>query len=107
MSFKKNNINHFIRKQQYDIIDVLSYAGGLLGLFAGFSFLSFIELIYWFIIRVIFKNFKRSNRVFPYGENLRVQGKFIYLRNAIQLFLNSSSTHGLKYIMGNNLIEKY
>ena len=106
MNFKKDNINHFIQKQQYDVIDFLSYAGGLLGLFAGFSFLSFIELIYWFIIRAAIKNFHRSTRVRPFNENLDVQRNFNTFMVITKSFLKSSSIHGLRYISKKNLFDK-
>ena len=31
-------------------IDFISSLGGLFGLFLGFSLLSFVEIIYWFIV---------------------------------------------------------
>lgn len=106
MNFKKDSINHLIYKQQYDTVDLLSYAGGLLGLFAGFSFLSFIELIYWFTVRVIFWKFQRSTRVFPLIESLEAESKFVYIMNATQRFLNNSSIHGLNFIAEKNVFEK-
>jgi len=40
------------RYQQFTLSDVISYVGGLLGLFAGISMLSIVEFIYFFTIRV-------------------------------------------------------
>jgi amiloride-sensitive sodium channel len=42
----------FRRYQQFTFSDVVSYVGGLLGLFAGISMLSIVEIFYFFIIRV-------------------------------------------------------
>ena len=33
--------------------DFMSNVGGLFGLFLGFSIISFVEIFYWFIIRMI------------------------------------------------------
>ncbi|CAG9808827.1 unnamed protein product [Chironomus riparius] len=106
MSFKKDNINHFIHKQLYDVLDLLSYAGGLLGLFAGFSLLSFIELIYWFTVRAIMKNFHQSTRVHPFNENQDSQRNFMNFKHVAQDFLKNSSIHGLRYISKRKIIDK-
>jgi len=42
----------FRRYQQFTFSDVVSYVGGLLGLFAGISMLSIVEFFYFFTIRV-------------------------------------------------------
>jgi len=42
----------FRRYQQFTFSDVVSYVGGLLGLFAGISMLSIVEMFYFFVIRV-------------------------------------------------------
>jgi amiloride-sensitive sodium channel len=44
----------FRRYQQFTFSDVVSYVGGLLGLFAGISMLSIVEIFYFFIIRPVF-----------------------------------------------------
>jgi len=41
------------RYQQFTYSDVISYVGGLLGLFAGISMLSIVELFYFFTIRLV------------------------------------------------------
>jgi acid-sensing ion channel, other len=40
------------RYQQYTFSDIVSYIGGLLGLFAGISMLSIVELFYFFSLRL-------------------------------------------------------
>ena len=42
----------FRRYQQFTFSDVVSYVGGLLGLFAGISMLSIVEFFYFFTIRL-------------------------------------------------------
>jgi amiloride-sensitive sodium channel len=43
----------FRRYQQFTFSDVVSYVGGLLGLFAGISMLSIVEIFYFFLIRPV------------------------------------------------------
>jgi amiloride-sensitive sodium channel len=43
----------FRRYQQFTFSDALSYVGGILGLFAGISMLSIVELIYFFTLRFV------------------------------------------------------
>ncbi|KAL1492019.1 hypothetical protein ABEB36_012523 [Hypothenemus hampei] len=55
--FKKNHFIASIRHELYGITDFISNFGGLLGLFTGFSMLSFIEIIYFLTVR-LFYNFR-------------------------------------------------
>jgi len=50
--FKDNEFIPLIRKHQYKLVDFLSQCGGLMGLFAGVSALSIIELLYFMTLRV-------------------------------------------------------
>jgi hypothetical protein len=43
----------FILQQQLTLIDFLSYCGGSLGLFLGFSLISAVELVYYFTLRLL------------------------------------------------------
>ncbi|XP_070498708.1 uncharacterized protein [Chironomus tepperi] len=47
-----------IRHQQFKLVDFASYVGGILGLFAGISVLSIVELIYFMTLR-LFMDFLR------------------------------------------------
>jgi len=63
IEFNPDDAILFRRYQQYTFSDVVSYVGGLLGLFAGISVLSIIEIIYFFTFRValnIFRIFRLS-----------------------------------------------
>jgi acid-sensing ion channel, other len=51
--FKDTEIFPLFRYQQFVLKDFLSFAGGLLGLFAGISVLSVIELFYFFAVRLL------------------------------------------------------
>jgi len=50
--FKENEFIALIRKQQFKFVDFLALCGGLMGLFAGVSALSIIELLYFMTLRV-------------------------------------------------------
>ncbi|KAJ8928635.1 hypothetical protein NQ314_018771 [Rhamnusium bicolor] len=50
--FKKNHIETKERNELYGFSDLISNFGGLLGLFTGFSILSFIEIIYFLSLRI-------------------------------------------------------
>lgn len=48
---------HFMkheRSELYGVVDLFSNIGGLLGLCLGFSFLSFVEFVYFFTMRLGF-----------------------------------------------------
>jgi len=50
--FKDNEFIPLIRQQQFKLVDFLSLCGGLMGLFAGVSALSIIELLYFLTLRI-------------------------------------------------------
>ena len=104
VKFIENLYSQYIRRKQFNEVDFLSFVGGLLGLFAGFSALSFIELIYWFPIRLIAEFFKRTpTRVFPFNQVLRRnQRKVQFLLE----FLENSSIHGANYFRDTKLFDK-
>lgn len=49
--FQEDSMIPFIRSESHTLIDLLASSGGLFGLFMGASLLSFIELIYYLIVR--------------------------------------------------------
>ena len=102
--FIENLYSQFIRRKQFNEVDFLSFVGGLLGLFAGFSALSFIELIYWFLIRIALKFIKRkSTKVFPIQRNIEdIQRKFRFLKE----YFKNSSIHGVNYFADAKLFDK-
>lgn len=85
--FKNNFFNELIRKKQFTELDFLSFAGGLLGLFAGVSALSLVEVIYWFTIRVIIDKFWKIKST--------CESKLPFFAS----FLTDSSVHGLKFVV--------
>lgn len=50
--FKGNQFITMERNELYGNSDFLGSVGGLLGLFVGFSFLSFLEIIYFLTLRL-------------------------------------------------------
>ncbi|CAO1411521.1 unnamed protein product [Diamesa tonsa] len=92
--FKENDFLSVIRRKQFSGVEVLSFVGGLLGLFAGFSALSFVEVIYYFTIRVGFI-YNQRNKV-----HLIKNGKFKnkdarIVKDIWKEYLAASSIHGL------------
>jgi hypothetical protein len=106
--YKSNEVNQFIRKKQFTAVDFLSFVGGILGLFAGFSALSFVELIYWFVIRVFVRKFtKGDTRIHPIEEDRVNRTKIVEISEFLQSYLSESSIHGLGYISEFSRISRY
>lgn len=60
IKFKENEFTPLRRFQQFTFIDFLSYIGGLLGLFAGISVLSFFEIFYFCVPRLLYDTLKNK-----------------------------------------------
>ena len=45
--FDQSSVPQFTRQESMTDVGFISQLGGLLGLFTGFSFISFFEIIYW------------------------------------------------------------
>lgn len=58
---KTNEIFTRERNELYGLTDFISNFGGLLGLFSGFSILSFMEIVYYLSFRII-GNLKKFGR---------------------------------------------
>jgi len=79
-----------------------------LGLFAGFSALSFIELIYWFTIRVIVKNCRLDiTKVHPEIEDIQNESKLTKIKDALLSYFNESSVHGFIHIFESSKIARF
>ncbi|KAG5671285.1 hypothetical protein PVAND_001490 [Polypedilum vanderplanki] len=100
IKYKSIFINKFLRKKQFNEIDFLSFVGGLLGLFAGFSVLSTVEIFFW-LFKKIFGS--KSNVVQPLSES---QKDFLNKFNTLGDFLNNSSIHGVNYLTQSNFKYK-
>ncbi|KAG5668125.1 hypothetical protein PVAND_016078 [Polypedilum vanderplanki] len=101
IKFLKSSFPRFVRKQNFDFVQFLSFVGGLLGLFAGFSMISAVEIFYWFFVRIFTKKFfQRSTKVHPFNEKIEKKS------NIFKEYFGNSSIHGLNYGINTNLIEK-
>lgn len=58
--FKSAQFYPSVVQKQLTTLDFVSYCGGSLGLFLGFSALSAIEIIYYFTLRLIFYNLEKK-----------------------------------------------
>ena len=84
------------RRLSTTFFDFMSFVGGLLGLFAGFSFLSAAEVLYYFIIQPLIKMMQRnSSAVYPIETNERSAVDSSYCKKFVTDLLQSSSIHGL------------
>jgi hypothetical protein len=106
-TIKNSQYNELVRKKQFNEVDFLSFIGGLLGLFAGFSSLSFVEILYWMLKKII-SSF-RTKKIHPiiivsHGEieNNALNQK---QENVMLQYFNDSSIHGVNYLSNTNIFE--
>ncbi|KAG5673213.1 hypothetical protein PVAND_003277 [Polypedilum vanderplanki] len=108
IKYKNSLIDEIVRKRQFNEVDFLSFVGGLLNLFAGFSALSFIEILYWaFAARIYDKlKIKNTSLVYPLGTqfSFKTSKKFT---NVPQKFFKNSSAHGLLYLDEESSFKKF
>lgn len=119
--FKENDVFTFIRKRQFSTIDFLSSCGGILGLFAGISVLSIVELFYYFTIRIVvnawmdWKNCKvipiKSTSVEEAPKTKLKDTKSVLriIQSYITFVFKESSIHGCIYIVDpiKSWLERY
>ncbi|KAG5667482.1 hypothetical protein PVAND_015462 [Polypedilum vanderplanki] len=102
LNYKSMQITEIKRKLQFNEIDFLSFVGGLLGLFAGFSALSFIEILYWMSLKflILFRR-QKTAIIHPMTVSqvmeIRVENRWKYLEN--------SSIHGFSYLYSKKFFE--
>lgn len=122
--FKESEFHPLSRRKHFTEIDILSFVGGLLGkffrysyvikliiisvilgLFLGFSFLSFIELIYHFTFRICFLRLRKNEETekvsstFNHMTPHQVASVFLKLKSAFVNYMENSSIHGLAYLI--------
>lgn len=85
--FKSPDFFPFTLQQQLTTLDFLSYCGGSLGLFLGFSFLSAVEVFYYFFLRVLFVN--KRGKIGPASNEAAGKSYF-------KEIFDESSIHGFK-----------
>jgi len=91
--FKDRHFFPIYHKAQFNMVDVIALVGGFFGLFLGFSILSFVEIIYYFMMRPII-NKKGSKKRTAFAE----ESKHKAFKNFTIELLNESSIHGFNYI---------
>jgi hypothetical protein len=94
--FKNPNFLPSILQQQLSTLDFVSYCGGSLGLFLGFSVVSAVEIVYYLSIRLLFlRNQKKK-----VDSEFRPQEKRqkCYLMQVIE----NSSIHGFNQFSAKN-----
>lgn len=103
--FKSSSFYPSVLKQQLTTLDFVSYCGGSLGLFLGFSFLSAAEIIYYFSLRIIFKKIESNKTVGLKAVSLKGKKNQSFVKEIVE----SSSIHGCNQIVFENRhkAEKY
>jgi Amiloride-sensitive sodium channel len=92
--FKVDSFLPLKRRVQFSRLEIVSFIGGLLGLFTGFSLLSFSEVFYFFLIQPFLKFLKR-NQVEPLNSNKRSWWR----QNILVTYLVESSIRSFNYIV--------
>ncbi|XP_070504562.1 uncharacterized protein [Chironomus tepperi] len=102
--FKSSTFSRYVRKKQFNEVDFLSFVGGILGLFAGFSVLSFVELFHWFCVKICINLCDAQNRVHTFNSEPENVAR---MPRVLQVFFESSSVHGLQYFLNKQVIERF
>lgn len=97
-------------KRQFTEVDFIAYTGGAFGLFLGISIMSFVEVFYYFTIRLLFAYVrdKRKNRKVR-GELIEVLDKTKSKLSYVKFYFSISTVHGMIQIIMDhrNFIERY
>lgn len=121
VKFGKEEFYPTIKQRQFTGINFLSYIGGTLGLFAGFSFLTVFELLIYFGWRSglsLIAAKKKRKKVRPVdAKMIKIQSKkFSKFPNFVKVplmfgltYVQNSSIHGINHASMKNLspIERY
>lgn len=112
--YKALDFNQLIRRQQYNFIDFMSFIGGIFGLMAGLSFLSIVEVLYWFSVRMfgtcLRKRFIKVAPNLPEIEEELARSKLGGIcrkfGSFVLSYLESSTVHSFNYLAKSNKIDK-
>ncbi|KAG5673244.1 hypothetical protein PVAND_003307 [Polypedilum vanderplanki] len=104
--YKNIQISEIKRKRQFNEVDFLSFIGGLLGVFAGFSFLSFIEIFYWLALKT-FIHIRKKKMIQPLtvSQVMSMKNSKKFMTKCQEYFKNTS-IHGLAYFANTKFIER-
>lgn len=105
--FETNEFYPQIRRQHFTEIDIFAFVGGLLGLFFGFSVLSFAEIVYFFGVRVIWRNQQNVSTDLRNQEESK-NSFLLPVKLYVLSYMKSSSIHSFAFIgdAERNLIER-
>lgn len=98
------------KKRSYGIVEIFSFVGGILGLFAGFSVISGFEVLYYFVIYSCLKRRKKLDilKVHPIENNDFSDTKTQKFGNKLWRFsqeiLQNSSIHSFSQIGGDKKV---
>jgi Amiloride-sensitive sodium channel len=93
--FKNSEFFPTILQEQLTVLDFISYCGGALGLFLGFSAMSAVEMIYYFTVRIAFDR-AQKNKVAILNSNDQDQQQN---DNYFLDIMNNSSIHGFNQVV--------
>lgn len=119
VQFGKDEFYPTIKQRKFTEINYLSYIGGTLGLFAGFSLLTVFELFSHFVVRAfldLIEKKKSLKKVQPIGrlmllksENLSKVPQFVKISLRFgRSYVKNSSVHGINHAAQKNrsLLER-
>ncbi|CRL07764.1 CLUMA_CG020718, isoform A [Clunio marinus] len=89
--FKNEEFYPLVTSSFMSSIDIISYIGGYLGLFLGFSFLSLMEIIYHVFIKTTSESCRKSES----EKSEKPNGNEEDSSNLFSAFIKESSIHGL------------
>jgi hypothetical protein len=101
--FKDSEFFPFVLKQQLTTLDFVSYCGGSLGLFLGFSALSAVEIVYYLTVRWMFLKYKKRRVSSEQSEDQTKP------KNYLAELMENSSIHGFNQIVKKNrhVVERF
>ncbi|KAL7012613.1 hypothetical protein ACKWTF_014955 [Chironomus riparius] len=107
VKFRSITFFPYILRRQFTEIDFIAYTGGAFGLFLGISILSFVEIVYYSTIRIVFNWIRdRKKRMIIRDVNaIELQDtKMSY----VMFYFNISTVHGMSQIVmeHRSLIER-
>jgi hypothetical protein len=101
--FKGSEFFPFVLQQQLTTLDFVSYCGGSLGLFLGFSALSAVEIVYYLTVRWMFLKYKKRRVSSEQSEDQTKP------KNYLAEFMENSSIHGFNQTVKENrhFVERF
>lgn len=85
-----------IRRRHFTEIEIIAFVGGLLGLFLGFSMLSFVEIFYFFGIHPVIKKFSKGVSNMPKTKSK--SSTWHNVKTYLIEYLQGSTIHSFNFI---------